>query len=130
MQSVKLTRNMIDQMTDLETVEHERVGNQTAMTPPPQRLGAHERQAPPRRGFGLEHRQRGPEVGAFHVGRIRPKRAVGPGCLAIAETQSAPASKLVPTPFVVDPGSRKLHGKPLARELRVTVRSREAADVD
>ena len=61
------TRRLVYQMTDLEAVQDESIGDQSSVAPPPADLGAHERDGLAGLRAHLESGQRGPEGVREHI---------------------------------------------------------------
>jgi len=105
----------------------QRVGDQPAMTLPPERLGTHDR-CPARVGDIEQLRERVRELARLHVVRVSAKRGDAPAAVdRILARGSATAERR--HPVVVDGMRRQQCRERLAREMRVSSRGWEATNV-
>lgn len=111
-------------------MQRERVGEQTTMTSPPERLAAQEREclAPCK---NLELADRGPTLGRVHVVGIGLEGGDPPGRMARRHgSASSPATERFAPPRVPDPDLGKRPAECISTKLRVPARAREATHID
>lgn len=116
-------------MRDFETVRDQGIGDEPAVTAPPQCLGAHD---------GLPHRsracfeivQRGPELLRFHVVGVGAERLVPPRVVTAVLVRFPAATERFTPPFIVHAGGRKGLSESVSGEVRVPPRAWEPPHVD
>jgi len=129
-QRVRGLRAGAEQVDDREPPRDEGVGDEAAVTPPPEGLGAQEGHSPSSARFRLELGERALERGGLHVIGVGPEARVLPGDVRRVRPPGPPSAEGVAAEDVghAEPGQRL--GERGAAEVRGAARSREPPDVD